>query len=408
MAQAPHHVLEPEFTGPPPRAIPESLRSGPYARRRRAALLGGFASGAACVLLAQLPWIERLAVYLLPLGYLDWLGAGLLALSAAGLAQHALTLGPYRYVRDGIPIPAEIGLILKAVASEYNGSPATHRFEVAAQVSHPETGEPESLVFCSQGFPSGDRDAYAAPFRRGDVVTAVYLPGDFERSVCLYPLLELNPAHSLRKADRPGPAAARAKLALGVLALISPFLGIFWGLAYWPLALEPGPALWAAAAGSLVAGAAFVGGIFWSHRRREREVAGRNVEALESGGAFELSVPVGGSGRLGVFLKWLLVAGAPLLGATLVVPYCLLANAKLDASPPRLEPIRIEARTERTYNLVFRQYRLEFAFENGPEGSQHLALSPEELAAFEGERGVAVVREGRLGWRWVESVAPAP
>lgn len=403
------HSLEPELTGPTPRPIPDSLRDGPYARRGRAALRSAVVSGAACLLLAQVPAVERLSLYLLPLAYLDWLGAGLLAFAALSGAVRALRPGPYRYVRDGIPIPAQIGFILKDVEAEHNGAPASHRFLVTAALEHPETGEPLDLQFASDGFPSNDRDAYDTPFRRGDVVTAVYLPGDFEKSLRLYPLLELNPAHALRRAGTRSPAAARAAVTGSVLLVISPFLGSFYGISYWPLSVELGAAAWVAAAGSLLAGIAYVGGIFWSHRRRLREVGRRNAEALESGSSLEVSVPVGGSGRIGFLMKALLVGGAPLIGGVLVVPYFFLANAWLDTSPPRYDPIRIEGRSQQTHNLIVRQYRIDYAFESAPDTHHHFETSPETLAAFEeGGRAVALVREGRLGWSWVEALLVAP
>ena len=146
---------------------------------------------------------------------------------------------------------------------------------------------------------AADRDAYDTPFRRGDWVTAVYLPGQFPDSLRLYPLLELNPAHSLRRAGTRSPAATEALRLFTILLVTSPFLVGLYGLRYWPLSEAPGPAFWAAGAASLAAGALFVGSIFWSYRRRLREVAGRNAAALESGAPLEVSVPVGGSGRLG-------------------------------------------------------------------------------------------------------------
>ena len=62
---------------------------------------------------------------------------------------------------------------------------------------------------------AADRDAYDTPFRRGDWVTAVYLPGQFPDSLRLYALLELNPAHSLRRAGARSPAATEALRAYG-------------------------------------------------------------------------------------------------------------------------------------------------------------------------------------------------
>jgi hypothetical protein len=70
-------------------------------------------------------------------------------------------------------------------------------------------------------------------------------------------------------------------------------------------------------------------------------------------------------------------------------------------------PATILDMTMTTHALVFREYELEFRLEGFREKSRMLT-TPEHLAAFRDVHAVAQVREGRLGWPWVETVIPAP
>src|SRR6185436_20437670 len=116
-------AFEPEFTGEPPRALPESLSQGPYARGRHMAALGFLTFGLLCLAGSRLPGVPTLAYYVLPLGYLSWIGLGSLAVAALSHAEHALRRGPYRYVRDGRPLVARVVSLVKAPSTMMNGQP---------------------------------------------------------------------------------------------------------------------------------------------------------------------------------------------------------------------------------------------------------------------------------------------
>ena len=102
------YSFEPEFTGQPPRALADRLGQGPYARdqRTRAVLL--IVAGALCLLLSRTPGVDVLALYVLPLGYLFWIGLVLLAAGTAAYVPVALHRGPFRYVRDGLPLAVRV------------------------------------------------------------------------------------------------------------------------------------------------------------------------------------------------------------------------------------------------------------------------------------------------------------
>src|SRR4029079_5201173 len=118
------YSFAPEVPGPPPpplpqrpdqapcvrprRPVPDGLDRGPYARRRRGMAAAAGASGLACLLLSRVPGVDTLALYVLPLGYLDWIGAALLLTAAGVYLSVALRLGPFRYVRDGLALPVRI------------------------------------------------------------------------------------------------------------------------------------------------------------------------------------------------------------------------------------------------------------------------------------------------------------
>jgi hypothetical protein len=66
----------------------------------------------------------------------------------------------------------------------------------------------------------------------------------------------------------------------------------------------------------------------------------------------------------------------------------------------------VEEMTQTTHALLFREYELEFSLA-GSSTRHKLWSTPQELDAFRSKAAVAHVREGRLGWPWVEKVVPA-
>lgn len=401
------HSFEPEFVVPPPRPIPDALRSGPYAQKRRSAIFGFAIAGAGCLALAQLPFVQRFAPYLLPLGYLDWIGLALLGVAAASLVDRALRPGPFRYVRDGVPVPARITQALMVPAQLHQGSPVTHAFAVLAEVERPGSGELIEVELRSEAFASSHREAYALPFRIGDTVTAVYLPEDFERTLRLYPFLQLNPAHTLRRPGSDSRAMNLAKLALVIGVVFAPL----WVLMSVSFVYEPIDDHFRAAAPYVVPIGLGVGGgllvwMFWAHRRERRKRALGNLKAMIEGTTQEVTLPIGGPGLMGFVLRALIVVGMPFMGCVFAYEAATLANGWLDRSAAHPVPAHVEGTSAETHALLVRFYQLEYTLV-GSEKRHKMYMSPETLEGFRSEKAVARLREGRFGWAWVEDVVPA-
>jgi hypothetical protein len=399
--------FEPEFTGPPPREIPDELGDGPHARRERAKAVGLATAGVLCLALTRAPGVDVVARHLLPAAYLGWIGAGLLLLACVPLLERARRSGPYRYVREGVPVVAKILGLEKAVSRIVNGVPASYAIWAAVALRHPERDDVVTLRLKSNDFSASAKDRYEAPHRVGDYVTAVYLPGRFEKSLRLYSFLELSPRVCLRRAAT---ASSPWATALGVLALVLLFAVLFANVyafgRYQPLDFEYGRALVPMAAGGLVLGGGMLAGLYGHHRREQTKAVQRSRQARTRGGAVESTAPFLGTGPYRWIIGAMVVLGAPLLGALTALCWCFLANAWLDTSEARAVPAKVESMTQTTHALLFREYEIEFSLA-GSAKKHELWSTPDELDAFTSDSAVAWVREGRLGWPWVARIVPA-
>ena len=59
--------------------------------------------------------------------------------------------------------------------------------------------------------------------------------------------------------------------------------------------------------------------------------------------------------------------------------------------------------TMTTHAFLFREYELEYRLD-GSDKKRKLLTTPQHLVSLHGREAVAHVREGRLGWPWVETV----
>src|SRR5688500_18310060 len=73
-------TLGEEFDPPAPRPIPAILKRGSYRRRADRRSLTLLVFGALCSIYSSTRIVQELSYYLLPLGYLEWIGYGLSAL----------------------------------------------------------------------------------------------------------------------------------------------------------------------------------------------------------------------------------------------------------------------------------------------------------------------------------------
>jgi hypothetical protein len=402
------YSFEPEFLGHPPRAIPDELDQGPHARRLRARIVGLATAGVLCLVLALAPRIDVLAQYVVPLAYLDWIGLGCFALAGLAFVERVRRAGPFVYVRDGIPLAARVLELHKAASAIVNGVPSTYALHAAVALRHPEAGDVRTAILKSNTFSASARDRYDAPFRVGDYVTAVYLPGHFEKSLRLYAFLDLNPRLSLHRGASEGESPWKVALLVAVVAgLFLVLIGNVYAFGrYEPLDFAYGHAWVPMTLGGVVLGGGMLAAIYLSHRNEQAKAAVRARTARVRGGAVEAAVPFLGTG----IYKWLVGAmillGAPLLGALTAICWCFMANAWLDASAVRSVPAKVEAMTQTTHMFLIREYEIEFSLA-GSAKKHKLLTTPEELSRLSSEQAVAQVREGRFGWPWVEAVLPA-
>lgn len=404
------YPFEPELTGPPPRPIPDRLEDGPYARRRRAGMIALAAAAAACLLLSRVPGLDVLARYVLPLAWLHWIGLAALLGAAGAYVAYARRRGPFRYVREGLPLAARVVELVKAPSTIVNGAASTHAFTAAIVFRHPDTGEVTAAQVKSGDFSSARKDAYEAPFKVGQDVTAVYLPGRLETTLRLYAFLDLSPDVNMtaRKADA---AASPWKTAALIAAIPAFFLVLFANVyafgRYQPVQFAFAQAAVPVVAGGLLLGGGLFTGLYLAHRREQDEIGRRAARAQAEGTAVETGTPFVGHGLHGWVLRGVLAIGAPFLGGLTALCWCFMANAWLDGSAPRPVAATVERMTMTTHAFVFREYELEFRLE-GSTGKHELLTTPEHLSQFADDHAVAYVRAGRFGWPWVETVVPAP
>jgi hypothetical protein len=403
-------AFEPEFLLPPPRQIPENLERGPHALGQRRAAVAFVTAGFLCLVVRELPVAASLALYILPLGYLGWIGLGCLLVAAVLRLQEALHQGPYRYVRDGLVVPARVVQLVKAPSVIHNGQPAEYAFTARVELVHPETGALVTADVKSKDFSAGSRDRYDTPFGVGDYATAVYLPGRLEKTIQLYAFLDLSPDVNLRSAQAPPPDPPW-KVALAVVAIGAIFTVLFSNLIangrYQPIDFEFSRAVLPMSLGALFIGGALLAAIYASHQREQKKIADRARETIHTGRAVELGAPFLGEGVMGWVLKVAMGAGSLLLGALTALCWCLMANALLDTSQPRLVPATVTGMKMTTHALIFREYELEYRLE-GSRKAESLLTTPWHLGRLAGaDAVVAHVREGRLGWPWVQTVEPA-
>ncbi len=405
------HAFEPEFTGIPPRSIPDRLEKGPYARNQRAIAVALAVAGAAFLLLARLPGLPVLARYVLPLAYLSWIGLGALVLAAAAYLPLATHAGPFRYVRDGLPLAVRVRDLVKTPTAIMNGTPTAHAFVARVVFRHPESGHVVETDVKSNDFASARKAAYDTPFKVGDVVTAVYLPARMEKTLRIYAFLDLSPDVNMRARSAAAATSTPWKTALLLAAIPLMFVVLFANVyaygRYEPVDFQYRRAALPMAAGALVLGGGLLAGLYLGHRAEQERLRRRALADVVSGRPVEVGTPFLGHGLQAWFLRVVVAAGAPLLGAGTALCWCFMANAWLDTSAARPVPATIVGMTMTTHAFLFREYELEYRLD-GSEAKRKMLTTPEHLMSLRGARAVARVRAGRLGWPWVETVTAGP
>ncbi|HSU54794.1 MAG TPA: hypothetical protein VLT36_12100 [Candidatus Dormibacteraeota bacterium] len=404
-----NYRFEPELQETPPRHVPEEFRNSPFFVRQRNTLVRVLLAGGLCIVFGRLPIFREWGLYVLPLAYLSWVGAGLLVLGGAGWISSKARRGPIQYVEEGIPLVARIRELVLRPTMIMNGQPTTYVFSAVIEYRDPDTGALVEKKVDSRDFSASGKDKYRTSYHMGEYVTAVYLKSNPAKTLRLYGFLELRPDIGLLQTRAAEPPSL-AKTVLGVGAVFAIFAVLFWNV-YAFSKYEPLDLSFAQAGGPVIVGGVVLGGglIAWlatRQARSRREMAARNEKALASGQAVELQARKRGPfGAHGLIMTLVIGAGALMLGGVVVLCWCFSANALLDKSKPEFRPVEIVEFWSTTHSFLFREYEIEYRFP-GETKTRKLLSSPAQMARFQSKQGVAEVHPGCFGWSWVETIAP--
>ncbi len=406
------YEFEPELLGPTPRPIPDELRSGPYGRGRRRGLYALGWVVCLCLLSANYWLFKELGKYILPFAYLWWIGWGAAAIWVVAFLRSRFSLGPYRYVRDGIPAVARILEIVKAPSVIVNGTPSQHAYNAVIELRRAGFDEPVVGRVKSFDFATWRKDVYRTTYRVGDYVTAVYLPKEFEKTLQLYGFLGLRPDIGVVYGRSPGNARRglwEIPLSIGIICL---FIGGLIGMLYVfqrmsPVDFDVWNVAWPMAIGAIAVSAIAAVATVFVRRSEAGKLERRNLEALESGDAIELEAPpvLNLSGPKGWFLMLVLAAGVLALGAALGASVAFAVNAWGDESPHDQQIVEIEGLYSETHSGIFRQYFAKYFLPDSKK-TENFYTSPEALERITTNIGMMETRGGRLGWPWVYAIHP--
>jgi hypothetical protein len=405
------YAFEEELQGPAPRPRPDLLRQGRYASKQRTSAWALLVSGALMAALGALPAVQTMGLYFLPLAYLTWIGLVVLAFGGVAFVLNALRPGPYRYVEEGVPIVARIQALRLVPSLMHEGQATRYRFDALIEYPDPETGELATAEVQSTDFMADSRHGLTTSFRVGDYVTAVYLPHDPAKTLRLYGFLDLRPNLGLVRRDG-APPSSPAKTLLGVVAIASFFVVLFWNVyafgRYQPVQVPFATGAVVGAVGAVGLGGLLLWSLWANQRKLRRKRDERNAEAIARGEAIEPEIgrKRGPFGNFGLFVTAILLFGSLMLGGATFFCWAATANAWLDRSAPTRRPVVIDEMVEVTHKAIFREYKIKYHFADDPQAKHEFLSNPSHMETFDGPLAVAEVGAGAFGWPWVKDIRP--
>ncbi len=393
--------IYPEFIGAAPREVPDSVKHGRLARSRRWSLWMLLFAGKLCIILSPFDFIATLSLYFLPLGYLFWFGLALCAIGVITYRSASSLKQALKYVTDGEVAPAQV-LGMQINPTLYvNGSPTSFVIFTQVLLRSPLNQQLVVRELRSGALSSSQPSAGRPKFKVGDYVAVTWLPGEFESTLQIIDYLEIIPDACLVRENKDASP-------WGAIAIVATVFFFFFSLGWMIYSLgrfEPIDGV--GQMGLVMLTSAVLGiavPIIWSvlSRRRERQLAARNQEAAATG-----DVVIVPTAKTGLFMGLLILAGSGLIGTACVMGFAMSANALLDHGPVEDEkPVLISEMVMVTHNYIFREYKIEYHF-NNDQKKRSLLTTPQHIMQFRGNHGGAKIKRGYFGWRWISDLEPA-
>lgn len=397
--------LPEELRGPTPRPLPECVKQSRVAQNRRNLFYGCLVAGGMCFLLEPLPAVKTISLYFLPLGYLLWIGLGLCAIGILGYLLAPEFKRACKYIEQG---EAAFGRVLELVKTPtllVHGNPSMYAIVANVRMVNPETGQLCDQAMKSRDFGTSFKEQISTRFRIGDLVPVVWMPNQFDKTAKIYDFLEITPEASLlREGARQTPLY---QVVLGVMLIVGIIFSLGWNVyalgRYSPLDFDfAGQGFWPITIGGVLGLAGGVA-LIYTKLRTGRRIQKQNAEAQAAGQAVEV---VAKRSRWSKVLWYVILPlGCALLMAGTVVSWCYTANALLDKSPRQAEPVIITGAIQTTHKGIIREYTLKYRRREDKK-DRSLMTTPEHIDKFVAPVGMAQVRNGWLGWKWVETIDP--
>ena len=308
--------------------------------------------------LAPMPFMKTLSLYILPLGYLDWIG---IATCAIGVLLYVIARDyrkACRYIEQGEAGFGRVLQLVKTPTAFYEDRRQPMRCRTGP-ATHPESGEPCVREVRSRNFGSSQKDRVSTRFNVGDAVPIVWFPNQFDKTLQIYDSLEVMPEATLVRTESP---TSLVQILLGCVAVFGIFFVLFWNVyafgrfepldfdffrqGFWPLLI------------GAVLGVSGLAAGYWLMVREAKKVTQRNAEAIATGQPVEVAAKMGRTSK--VVLGIILIAGSALLGGGTVLCWVMSANAAARTSPRQPVPVTITEMIQTTHKMIFREYKMKY------------------------------------------------
>lgn len=340
-------------------------------------------------------------------------GAVCLIFAANCYVRRCLLHSPFRYVERGVPIVAKVASIALKPKSFDKGNPVTHVFVATIKYVDPTSKRLKRTRCESEEFLSIGVDRLTTSFQPGDYVTAIYLPDVPKKTLRLYSFLDLRPDTGIVQRSEIDPVRYYGHKAKSVACLLSVILLVlcciiaFCSLSEAARVREPIaiPAPQEAAAwivGAALSSSAIFFGWRWLRLRRWLK---RVDNSCELGGTDTTTKASRVAGAQSSDWEFGVVFGVCAFAFVVVGGLCLrdatvVANARLDISAPVagnivIRDFHVRPPSYGGFTLVFER--------DGDDRLHRLPISTRQREQLTRGPAIALVREGRFGWPWVES-----